>query len=151
MHYKEIVRDYVESNDPVEMEMLTVLTDEFVHKVKEIKPELVDSYLWSLKMYLHPLKSKECAESVVKMFKNKDDTTGAHWDYETTTKVLDAKEYSFDEPTWYYALNMIYSDSYNREFSDSVYIQMAHDFLTDPDMKMSATEKAEKYIRAMMF
>lgn len=151
MHYKEIVRDYVESNDPVEMEMLTSLTDDFVNKVKEKDPDLVHNYLWSLKMYLHPLKSKDCAESVVKMFKNKDDTTGAHWDYETTTKVLEAKSYPFEEPTWYFVLNMIYSDYYNREFSDSTYIQMAHDFLTDPDMKISATEKAERYIRAMMF
>lgn len=151
MHYKEIVREYVESNDPVEMEMLTTLTDEFIHKVKDIKPELVDKYLWNLKMYLHPLKSRECAESIVAMFKNRDGSEGEHWDYDTTTKVLESKGYDFDACSWYWALNRSYSDYYNKEFSDSMYIELAVDFLTDPDSRYPAKERAERYIRTFMF
>lgn len=150
MYYKEIVRDYVESNDPAEMEMLTTLTDEFVSKVREHHPELVRNYLWSLKVYLHPLDDRERAEYLVSMFKNKDGSEGAHWDFDTTKKVLESKEYDFSPCVWYWALNMIYSDYYNKEFSDSVYIQLAHDFLMDKDAP-SPKEKATKYIRAMMF
>lgn len=150
MGYKHIVRQYVESNDPVEMEMLTTLTNEFVHKVNEKHPDMVEDYLHKLKMYLHPLKDKECAESVVGMFKNKDGSSGAHWDYDTTSKVLEAKGYDFEKPTFYYVLNMIYSDYYNDDFSDPIYIELAKDFLSDPDTP-KGTEKAEKYIRAMMF
>lgn len=150
MNYKEIVRAYVESNDPVEMEMLTTLTDDFVHKVKEHHPDMVKDYLWSLMVFLHPLDGQERAEYIVGMFKNKDGSEGAHWDYETTTKVMESKGYNFSPCVWYYALNMIYSDYYNKEFSDSVYIQLAYDFLMDKDAP-SPKEKAEKYIRAMMF
>lgn len=150
MNYKEIVKAYVESNDPVEMEMLTELTNDFVYKVKEHHPELVKDYLWGLKVYLHPLEDRERAEYIVSMFKNKDGSEGAHWDYDTTTKVMETKGYSLSPCVWYYALNMIYSDYYNKEFSDSVYIQLAYDFLMDKDAP-SPKEKATKYIRAMMF
>ena len=150
MHYKEIVRAYVESNDPAEMEMLTTLTEDFLHKVKEMHPDWVKNYLWTLKVYLHPLDDRERAEYIVSMFKNKDGSEGAHWDYETTTKVLESKGYDLNPCIWFYGLNMIYSDYYNKEFSDSVYIELAHDFLMDKDAP-SPKEKAEKYIRAMMF
>jgi len=151
MGYKHIVRQYVESNDPVEMEMLTTLTDEFVHKVNEKHPDMVDDYIHKLKMYLHPLSDKDCAAHVVSMFKNKDGSSGAHWDYDTTTKVMEAKGYNFEPQVWMWALNMIYSDYYNPDFSDSVYIGLAYDFLTDVDVHMTSTEKAEKYIRTFMF
>ena len=150
MYYKDIVRAYVESNDPVEMEMLTTLTDDFIHKVKEHHPELVKDYLWSLKVYIHPLEDRERAEYVVSMFKNKDGSEGAHWDYDTTTKVLETKGYDMNPTCFYWAINMVYSDYYNKEFSDSTYVELACDFLKDKDAP-SPKEKAEKYIRAMMF
>jgi len=150
MDYKRILREYVDSDSTADMEMLACLTDDFVHKVKEAHPEIAEDYLKKLAVYIHPLRDRKCAEYVVSKFKNKDGTTGAHWDYETTTKVLEAKGYDFEPCAWYYSLNMIYSDYANKDFSDSTYIELAKDFLEDPDAP-SSTEKAERYIKAMMY
>ena len=150
MDYKRILREYVDSDSTEDMEMLACLTDDFVHKVEEAHPDLVEDFLKKLAVYIHPLRDKKCVEYVLSKFKNKDGTEGAHWDYETTTKVLEAKGYDFDAPTWAYTLNMVYSDYYNKEFSDSIYVELAKDFLSDPDAP-SGTEKAERYIKAMSY
>ena len=150
MDYKRILREYVDSDSTADMEMLACLTDDFVHKVEEAHPDLVETFLRKLKVYIHPLRDRKCAEYVVSMFKNKDGSTGAHWDYDTTTKVLEAKGYDYEPCAWYWALNMIYSDYYTKEFSDSVYIELAKDFLDDPDSP-TGLEKSERYIKAMMY
>lgn len=151
MGYKHILREYVDSDSTADMEMLACLTDDFVHKVEEAHPDLVETFLRKLKVYIHPLRDRKCAEYVVSLFKNKDGTTGAHWDYETTTKVMESKGFSFEPEAWFYSLNRAYSDHYNNEFSDSIYIELAKDFLDDVDVSLTPIEKAERYIKAMMY
>ena len=77
--------------------------------------------------------------------KNKDGSMGEHWNYDTTTKVLEAKGYDFKPCDWYYVLNMVYSDYYKAGRTDDTYVEMAYDFLNDVD---GPKHKAKKW--AMM-
>lgn len=146
--FKELIDKYVDDSSEEEMRMLTCKMDKFVEEVRELHPEMVDKFLMKVDLVLNPGFSKDTAKWAVSKMKNKDGTTGEHWNYETTTKVLDAKGYSFKPCDWYYVLNMIYSDYYKSGRSDDTYIDLAHDFLHDAD---ASENKAKKYFKAMYF
>lgn len=147
MIYKKIVDEYITSDNIMDMFMLTKITEDFICDVKEINPEIVEKYILRLKMYLHPFKDRECSEYAVSKFDNEDGTKGAHWDYETTSKV--AMKYDIDDkPMFHYVLNMIYSDLYDSHKSDEDYIKDAIKFIDDKD---APEDKAEKYYRAMHY
>jgi hypothetical protein len=93
-------------------------------------------------------RKKGLEKYAVSKLKNKDGSSGEHWNYETTTKVLDSKGYDFHACDWYYVLNMIYSDYYKSGRSDDTYIELAHDFLDDID---APDDKAKKYYKAMHY
>jgi hypothetical protein len=95
---------------------------------------------------MNPHFTKETSKYVVAKLQNKDGTTGEHWNYETTSKVLTQKGYDFRNCDWYYVLNMIYSDYYKVGRSDDVYIELAYDFLNDKD---APEDKAKRYYLAM--
>lgn len=146
--FKELIDKYVDDSSEDEMRMLTFKMDKFVEEVREIRPEMVDKFLMKVDLVLNPSFSKETAKWAVSKLKNKDGTTGEHWNYETTTKVLESKGYNFKPCDWYYVLNMIYSDYYKSGRSDDTYIELAHDFLEDKD---GTENKAKKYFKAMYF
>lgn len=147
MLYKKIIDEYVTSNDIMDMFMLTKLTDDFICEVKELHPEMVEKFVMKLKMYMHPFKSKECAEYAVSKLINEDGSTGEHWDYETTSKL--AEKYDIeDKPMFYYVLNMVYSDYYESDKTDDKYVKQALKFIKDKD---SPHDKAERYYRAMNY
>lgn len=146
MGYKELIKKFIDDASEEDMEMLTCKTDKFVEEVREKHPEMVDKFLLKLELLLNPSFSKETAKYAVAKMKNKDGTMGEHWDYATTTKVLESKGYDFKPYDWYYVLNMIYSDYFKSGRSDETYIEMAHDFLSDED---SPENKAKKYYKAM--
>lgn len=148
MTYKELIKKFIDDASEEDMEMLTCKTDKFVEEVREKHPEMVEKFLLKLELVLSPTFSKETAKYAVAKMKNKDGTTGEHWDYSTTTKVLESKGYDFKPCDWYYVLNMIYSDYFKSGRSDETYIEMAHDFLSDED---SPENKAKKYWRAMHY
>lgn len=146
MGYKELIKKFIDDASEEDMEMLTCKTDKFVEEVREKHPEMVDKFLLKLELLLNPSFSKDTAKYAVAKMKNKDGTTGEHWDYATTTKVLESKGYDFKPCDWYYVLNMIYSDYFKSGRSEDTYIEMAHDFLSDED---SPENKAKKYYKAM--
>lgn len=148
MTYKELIKKFIDDASEEDMEMLTCKTDKFVEEVREKHPEMVEKFLLKLELVLSPSFSKDTAKYAVAKMKNKDGTTGEHWDYATTTKVLESKGYDFKPCDWYYVLNMIYSDYFKSGRSDETYIEMAHDFLSDED---SPENKAKKYWRAMHY
>lgn len=148
MKYAELIRKYIDDANEEDMEMLTEKTDKFVEEVRSHNPELVEKFLMKIDLFLNPHFSKETAKYAVSKMKNKDGSTGEHWDYETTSKVLDAKGYDFHSCDWYYVLNMIYSDYYKSGRSDDTYIELAHDFLDDVD---APDDKAKKYYKAMKY
>lgn len=146
--FKELIEKYVNGSSDEDMRKLTHKIDCFVEEVREMRPEMVDCFLMKIDLILNPSFTKETAKYAVSEMKNKDGTTGEHWDYNTTTHVLESKKYNFKPCDWYYVLNMIYSDYYKSGRSDETYIEMAFDFLEDKD---SVENKAKRYYKAMHY
>lgn len=144
MTFRELMDKYLDSTD--DMEKLTDKIDWFVEKVREKEPELVDKFLMKVDLIVNPHFTKETAKYVVSNFENKDGSVGEHWDYDTTTKVLESRGYEFNPCDWYVTLNMIYSDYYRSGRSDDTYIELAYDFLNDKD---APTDKMKRYYKAM--
>ena len=148
MTFQKLIDEYGRDGDIETMEHLTHKIDHFVEEVKEKHPELVEHFLVKIDLLLNPHFSKDTAKYAVSKLKNKDGSSGEHWNYETTTKVLDSKGYDFHVCDWYYVLNMIYSDYYKSGRSEDTYIELAYDFLDDVD---APDDKAKKYYKAMHY
>lgn len=147
MKYAELIKKYIDEATEEDMEALTHKTDKFVEEVRQHHPDLVEHYLMKVDLLLNPHFSKESSKYAVSKLKNKDGTTGEHWNKETTDRVLEAKGYDFNYCDWYYVLNMIYSDYYKSGRSDDTYIELAYDFLEDKD---APEDKAKRYYKAML-
>ena len=146
--FKDIVYKYGRDGKVEVMEKLTEMVDDFVEDIKERHPDNVEEFLIQVDLLLNPHFTKHSAKHIVSEMENKDGSIGEHWDYATTTKVLESKDYSFNPCDWYYVLNMIYSDYYKTGRSDETYIEMAYDFLSDKD---APHDKAKRYYRAMHY
>lgn len=146
--FKMLIEEYARESDTKTMEMLTDKIDWFVCKVMEKDKELAEHFIMKVDLLLNPHFTKETAEYVVSRFENKDGSKGPHWSYEQTSSVMKSKNYDYDEADWYYALNMIWSDYYKSGRSDETYIELACDFLDDPD---APEDKAKKYYLAMKY
>lgn len=133
MTFLKLIDKYIDDASEDSMHKLTRKINCFVEEVRKHHPEMVDDFLMKVDLILNPDFTKDTAEYVVSKMRNKDGTTGEHWNYETTTKVLESKGYKFKPCDWYYALNMIHSDHYKAGRSDETYIELAHDFLSDID------------------
>lgn len=142
MTFQKLIDEHIDNASEESMHKLTHKMDCFVEEVREHHPEMVDKFLMKVDYILNPDFTKETALYVVSKMKNKDGTTGEHWNYETTTKVLEAKGYDFKPCDWYYVLNMMYSDYYKQGRSDDTYVEMAYDFLNDID---GPQHKAKKW------
>lgn len=142
MKYHELVKHHIEDAGYKDMIELVKETDCFIEKVREHHPEMVEDFLMKVDLILNPDFTKETAKYVVSKMKNKDGTVGEHWNYDTTTKVLEAKGYGFKSCDWYYVLNMVYSDYYKAGRTDDTYVEMAYDFLSDVD---GPEHKAKKW------
>lgn len=140
--YKTLVSEYGHPDE------LTDKTDWFVEKVMEKDKELAEKFIAKTDLVLNPHFTKDTGEMVVKRFENKDGSTGEHWNYSQTTSVLNSKGYDFDEGDWYVALNMVWSDYFKNGRSDDVYIELASDFLSDPD---APDDKMKKYWKALCY
>ena len=146
MTFEDLMDKYVHDLETEDMELLTHKIDWFVEKVRDKEPELVDKFLMKVDLIVNPYFTKETAQYVVSKMENKDGSIGEHWNYDTTTKVLDSKGYDFNPCDWYVALNMIYSDYYRSGRSDDTYIELAYDFLNDKD---APDDKMKRYYKAM--
>ena len=147
MTFQELVNKYVSGQNSTEdMERLTRKINWFTEEVKKSNPDLANKFLMKTDLLLNPHFTKETAQYAVSLMKNRDGSTGAHWSYEDTSGVMAAKGYSFDLADWYYVLNMVYSDYYQKEKSTDNYIADAYMFLDDPD---APHDKAKRYFHAM--
>lgn len=147
MTFQQLIDEYGRDGNIETMEHLTHKIDYFVEEVREKHPEMVDHFLIKIDLLLNPYFTKESSKYAVSNLKNKDGTTGEHWNYDTTTRVLEAKGYEFKPCDWYYVLNMMYSDYYKSGRSDDTYIELAYDFLNDED---APDGKAKRYYKAML-
>lgn len=147
MTFRELVSKYVSGNNSIEeMEKLTDKINWFIEEVKKSDPALAEKFLMKTDLLLNPHFTKETAEHAVAHLKNRDGTTGGHWNYEDTTKVMAAKGYNFNPSDWHYVLNMIYSDYWKQSKSADDYLDEAAMFLDDKD---APSNKAKRYYLAM--
>lgn len=143
--YKDIVEKLSDKATKEDMEKLTELTSDFLESIKGKVPE-VEKLIMKIDLMLNPMFTRETAEYAVSKMKNEDGTEGGHWNYDTTTSVMQSKGYDFHPCDWYYVLNMVYSDYYSKDQPDDYYINLAYDFLKDKDAPVG---KAKKYFLAM--
>lgn len=146
--FKMLVDEYARDSENWKMEHLTNKIDWFVSKVMEEDKELAEHFIMKVDLLLNPHFTKETAEYAVSCFDNKDGSKGHHWTYEQTSSVLKSKDLDYDEADWHYVLNMIYSDYYKSGRPDDTYIELAIDFLDDPD---APEDKAKKYYLGMKY
>lgn len=139
--FSDLMEEYAENSTREQMEDLADLTDDFVEDVSKMQPELAKNYLADAKEILCPYMSEEEAKKFVNELENIDGTKGAHWN--TPSDVFAAAE-RFGIPLetkryrkWdlFAAINMIYSDFYDEEKPDSMYIKDGYRFVSDPDFK----------------
>lgn len=146
MTFKKLIEKYLTSSKVEKMEHLTDKIDRFVEEVKINNKELAHEFLMKVDLLLNPNFTKETAKYAVSRMMNKDGSKGEHWDYETTSKVVELKNLNFEKADFYYVLNLIYSDYYKPNRSDDTYIELACDFLCDID---APEDKAKRYYISM--
>lgn len=86
--------------------------------------------------------SRELACKWVASMENKDGTHGEHWSMEQTRQYAG----NHDLNDWYAVLNMMYSDYYNPKFDATTYVELANDWLADPDVGEGKTLKYYLYV-----
>ena len=127
-------------------EMKNVLVDAVI-KLKECNPEEYNNIEYCLHKIAHLGEvGEELARCWVESMKNKDGTSGAHWTWEQVTQVHKEKKIGKDVGTFYAVLNMMYSDYYSPRFDTNTYIDLAKDWLNDPDGDECKTLKYYYYI-----
>lgn len=147
MTFQKLIDTYGRDGDIETMEHLTKKINHFVEEVRNKDPELVENFLLKVDLLLNPHFTRETSKYAVSKMKNKDGSVGEHWDYDTTSRVINSKGYDFKECDWYYVLNMIYSDYYKTGRSDETYIELAYDFLSDKD---APHDKAKRYYKSLI-
>lgn len=148
MTFQKLIDEYLKDSDAETMHKLTSKIDHFIEEAREHNPEMVNKFLMKIDLLLNPHFTEEGAKYVVSKMQNKDGSVGEHWNYEITTKVLEAKGYDFNCADWYVTLNMIYSDFYKQGRTDDTYVELAYDFLSDKDVPH---DKIKRYYRAMHY
>jgi hypothetical protein len=146
MHKKNIEHIIKSGTDP-QMGVMKEILIKAVTKLKETDPNEYNNIEFCLHKAAHGHKvGEELAHCWVEEMKNKDGTTGAHWTWEQVSQVFKERKIGDDIGTLYVVLNMMYSDYYNSKFDTSVYIDMAKDWINDPDADEYKTIKYYYYI-----
>jgi hypothetical protein len=147
--FKNLMDQYVKVSSQDDMERLVDVLDHLFHYLMENNSEVYNKFITKVKLSnKHIPWDRQQAEKAVKCMKNKDGTTGEHWNWEQTTDVLHKKGLEYTEATWYVALNMVYSDYMSQDMNLDSYIRLACDFLDDedaPDHKMKVYWVAMNY------
>ena len=127
-------------------EMKEVLVDAVI-KLKECN---VSAYN-DIEFCLHKIAHKgalgdDISKAWVAGMKNKDGSTGPHWNWDQVAQVYKDKKIGPDVGTLYAVLNMMYSDYYNPKFDTNTYLEMAKDWINDPDAAECKTLKYYYYV-----
>lgn len=139
--FSDLIEEYASSSTKEQMEDLSDLTDDFVEDVSKMQPELARNFLEDAKEILCPFMSEEEAKKFAGELENIDGTEGAHW--KNPDEVFSAAERlgipletrRYKKWDLYAAVNMVYSDFYDKEKPDSMYIKDGYRFVADPDFK----------------
>ena len=86
--------------------------------------------------------NEELAKSWVSEMENKDGTKGPHWSLEQTSQYAG----NYNKYDFYAVANMMRSDYYNPKLEESIYLDMAKDWLNDKDVEDCKTLKYYMFI-----
>lgn len=112
--------------------------DKYYKKIKSVFDDEYDGYGMT----------EDQAKMYVEEMKNKDGSTGEHFDCATICRAIEMYPKLDKYHFWdlYYVMNMMYSDYYDSSFTTKTYIKLAEDFLDDKD---APKNKALIYAKAM--
>lgn len=136
--HRTLIPKIIETGKPEDMECLEHLMYKMVDHLRVCDHDMyehIEHKLYRLVYGQHL--SKELAYKWVSQMENKDGTHGEHWSMEQTK----AYAGSFDVNDWYAVLNMMYSNYYSPKFDLPVYVELAKDWLDDPDVGEGKTLK----------
>lgn len=145
--FKCIMDKHSESANERVMHDLTDVISNFTEDMRASHPKEVEEFLCEVEDIVCPYVSETDAMEITSGFVNKDTTTGEHWNKTQTDEVaakyrINTDGERFNDWDFYVTLNMMYSDYYNTKFSLDEYVQLAKDWLTDPDWSEPGKTKA---------
>lgn len=133
MHH-EIIHDIIKHGSESQMEELKDVLIDLIDDVK--KDDKQEYKAIEIRLYHILYGDKLCekyAKEWVKKLERNDGGTGEKWSVEQTESVRQNYAPQADKWEWYAVLNSIYSDYYHEKFDNTIYYQLAKDFITDKD------------------
>lgn len=141
--HKELIEKIIESGNNDSMRCLQKM---LVSMIDDLKTEDEDEYkaveykLYTM-VYGDHL-SEDLAKTWVGQMENKDGSKGEHWSMDQTSQYAENR----NKVDFYAVLNMMYSDYFNPRFDNGIYVQLAKDWLDDPDVPHGKTLKYYMYV-----
>ena len=146
VHKKNIEHIIKHGTDPQMEEMKKVLIDAVI-KLKEVAPEEYNNVEFLLHKAAHGHElGEDVAKCWVENMQNKDGSKGEHWTGDQIAQVHKEKKMNCDVGTLYAVMNMMWSDYYNPKFDNTIYMDMAKDWINDPDADECKTLKYYYFI-----
>ena len=141
--HKSIIKSIINSNNKFHMEHLEELLIDLIDDLKVFDHAKYLSIEHELYCLIHGQHlSNDLAHHWVSQMKNKDGTHGEHWTMEQTSQFAE----HHNPADWYAVMNMVYSDYYNPRFSINDYVELAKDWITDPDVGPGKTLRYYLYV-----
>ena len=141
--HRELIDKIIKEGNEEDMECLRYILIDLIDDLKYNdydKYKKVEYKLYK-RVYGEHL-NEELAKKWVESMENKDGTKGQYWSIEQTTPLAG----NYNKYDFYAVANMMRSDYYNQKFDDSVYIQLAKDWLNDPDVGSCKTLKYYMFV-----
>lgn len=138
MHVRQMIDYIVEHGKHEDMVCLAEILTDLVYDLKHTD----HGYYKAIEYKLHKMAygehlTDELAQHWVADMQNKDGTKGPHWTMEQTNQYAGR----YNHADFFAVLNMMYSDYYNAKFDTNTYVELAHDWLDDPDVDAGKTLK----------
>ena len=136
--HRSLIRKIINDGNTIEMEHLTDVLIDAIDYIEVVDCDEYKKIEYKLyKMVYGGHLSEETAKEWVASMENKDGTKGEHWTMEQTSQFAGRH----DKNDWYAVLNMMWSDYYNEKFDTNTYVQLANDWINDPDVGECKTLK----------
>lgn len=136
---KELIIEHAQNNPVGTMIEVAGIISNFVEDMR-LKHEMeVEALMHDIRTTVVPYLCEEEAREKLKTIINEDGTKGAHWSKTQTDDAarkygVDLTTYKFNDWDFYVALNLSYSDMYNKDFGVEHYVSIAKSFwLCDKD------------------
>lgn len=132
--HRELVNDIIKHGSDSQM---TELKDVLIDLLDDVKREDEQAYkALEIRLY-HILYGEKLCEKYAKKWVEKlernDGGHGEKWSVEQTENIRSQYAPNADKWEWYAVVNSIYADYYHDKFDNTIYFQLAKDFICDKD------------------